>query len=322
MNFRYIVLFFNNGFAGEVGEEKRKKKKVDLVLSCLLTHSISKMSRRPVLEEVDDDEIDNLDMDIAEFDPNLKTPVAPKRPEPKIVRSQDQDQEPPLFPQVPFGDVVPPQNTQQSQLRSNVLDPEHFTPEQKAQFEKFQIIYPCYFDINRSHKEGRRVSIDRAVENPLAIAICDACRALQIPALLELDKTHPQDFGNAGRVRVLLKDFKNDNKPIDPRLANKRSLYNRIAEYLADHPTSLDSVSAKSGIAIPPDFQGDFKVEEIPKVKGFRMNTIVPIHSNFTMKHPMTKSIYDPEPETSANSVQNKPNVPKIPKKKIMKIRG
>jgi len=283
------------------------------------------MSRRPVLEEVDDDEIDNLDMDIAEFDPNLKTPVAPKRPEPKIVRSQDQGREPPLFPQAPFGNVAPPppQQTQQHQSRSNILDPEHFTPEQKAQFEKFQIIYPCYFDLNRSHKEGRRVSIDRAVENPLAITICDACRSLQIPALLELDKTHPQDFGNSGRVRVLLKDFKNDNKPIDPSITTKRSLYNRIAEYLAEHPTSLDSVSAKSGIAIPPDFQGDFKVEEIPKVKGFRMNTIVPIHSNFTMKHPMTKSIYDPEPETDSNlAASNKPNVPKVPKKKIMKIRG
>ncbi|KAI5967749.1 hypothetical protein CANMA_002929 [Candida margitis] len=283
------------------------------------------MSRRPVLEDVDDDEIDNLDMDIAEFDPNLKTPVAPKRPEPTIVRSQDQGQEPPLFPQAPFGNVAPPQpssQVQQSQSGKNILDPDRFTPEQKAQFEKFQIIYPCYFDINRSHKEGRRVNIDRAVENPLAITICNACHALQIPALLELDKTHPQDFGNPGRVRVLLKDFKHDNKPIDPKLANKRSLYNKIADYLGDHPTSLESVGAKSGIAIPADFQGDFKAEEIPKIKGFKMNTIVPIHSNFTMKHPMTKSIYDAEPETNTNSVQNKTNVPKVPKKKIMKIRG
>ena len=41
------------------------------------------------------------------------------------------------------------------------------------------------------------------------------------------------------------------------------------------------------------------------------MNTIVPIHSNLTLKHPMTKHIYDPEPETPA---AGKPNVPKIPK--------
>ena len=43
------------------------------------------------------------------------------------------------------------------------------------------------------------------------------------------------------------------------------------------------------------------------------MNTIVPIHSNLTLKHPMTKHIYDPEPETPA---AGKPNVPKIPKRK------
>lgn len=28
VNFRYIVLFFDNGFPGDVGEEKRKKKKL------------------------------------------------------------------------------------------------------------------------------------------------------------------------------------------------------------------------------------------------------------------------------------------------------
>ena len=35
-------------------------------------------NKRPVLEEVDDDDIDNMDMNIAEFDPSLTTPIAPK----------------------------------------------------------------------------------------------------------------------------------------------------------------------------------------------------------------------------------------------------
>ena len=60
------------------------------------------------------------------------------------------------------------------------MDPNSFTEEEK-QFDQFQIIYPCYFDINRSHKQGRRVSIDRAVENPLATTISDACRRLGLP---------------------------------------------------------------------------------------------------------------------------------------------
>lgn len=53
------------------------------------------MPPKPTIEEVDDDEIDNMEMDIAQFDPNLKTPIAPVN-KPVITRSQDS--EPPLFP--------------------------------------------------------------------------------------------------------------------------------------------------------------------------------------------------------------------------------
>ncbi|KAK6204551.1 signal recognition particle subunit [Scheffersomyces amazonensis] len=274
------------------------------------------MSKKPMLEEIDDD-IDNMDMDIAEFDPTLKTPIAPLRAQPTVTRSQDQ--EPPLFPNIPIpnnlNDIPPPK---QSQVDKNVLDTNKLSKEERDQIKKFQIIYPCYFDLNRSHAEGRRVSYDRAVENPLAKTISDACRFFGLPAILELDKSHPQDFGNPGRVRVMLKDTDGETL-INPRYNNKRKLLNDVAQYLEDHPTTLDSITSKSGIAIPQEFQG-FKPEELPKVKGFKMNTIVPIHSYYTLKHPMTKSIYDPEPEQQAQI--KAPAVPKQPKKKVMKIRG
>ena len=75
--------------------------------------------------------------------------------------------------------VQPP--PKQASSRNGIMDPNSFTEEEKKQFDQFQIIYPCYFDINRSHKQGRRVSIDRAVENPLATTISDACRRLGLP---------------------------------------------------------------------------------------------------------------------------------------------
>ena len=275
------------------------------------------MSRRPVLEEVDDDDIDNMDMDIAQFDPSLRTPIAPAIPEPTIIRSQDS--EPPLFPNMPMAPI--PQQQQQEDApvsHKDIVDPKSFTEEEREQLLKFQMIYPCYFDINRSHKEGRRVSIDRAVENPLAKTISDACRSFNLPVFLELDKLHPQDFGNPGRVKVLLKDVLHGGKIVDSRFKTKRALFNAIADYLSEHPTSLDSICKKSGIALPQEFQQNFTPEEIPKVKGFKMNTIVPVHSNFTLKHPMTKGIYDPEPEIP----EQKPIAPKQMKKKVMKIRG
>jgi signal recognition particle subunit SRP19 len=265
---------------------------------------------RPVLEEVDD--VDNMDMDIAEFDPSLRTPLAPARAPPTVVRSQDQ--EPPLFPGAPS--VPRTQTLAQAEAQKNVIDPAKFSQEEREHLKRFQIVYPCYFDKNRSHKEGRRVSALRAVENPLAKTISDACRSFSLPVILELDKSHPQDFGNPGRVRVLIKDNVNGGQLSDSRYKTKRGLLNSIADYLASHPTTLDSISKNNGVPWPQEFDG-FVPEELPRVKGFKMNSIVPVHSRVTLKHPMTKTIYDPEPEQP-----KVPAAPKQPKKKVMKIRG
>lgn len=281
-------------------------------LSC--TPQRQNMSKKPVLEEVDDDDIDNMDMDIAEFDPSLKTPIAPLRQGPTVTRSQDA--EPPLFPTFTPPTPAPAtgQNTQQQDR--DIMDPNKFTDEEREEFRKFQIIYPCYFDKNRSHNDGRRVSINNAVENPLAYSISQACRFLNVPVLLELDKSHPQDFGNPGRVRVLIKE---DHQPSDERFKSKRALLNAISKYLKLHPTELSTISPSGPIPCPSEYKTGFTPEELPKVLGFKMNTIVPIHSQYTLKHPMTKSIYDQQPPDPTIEA---PKAPKVPKKKIMKIRG
>ncbi|EEQ36547.1 hypothetical protein CLUG_00670 [Clavispora lusitaniae ATCC 42720] len=262
------------------------------------------MPKKPVLEEVDDDDIDNMDMDIAQFDPNLKTPIAPIQ-KPVITRSQDS--EPSVFDNFPKPAPQP--------KRSDIVDPSKFSAQEREEIRRFQVIYPCYFDVNRSHKEGRRVSTQDAVRNPLAKTISDACRQLRIPVLLELDKSHPQDYGNPGRVRVLVKE---NGVAGNSRFPNKRALLLEISKYLKEHPTTLASVGRSSGIPYPPEFE-TYEPEELPQLKNKRMNTIVPIHSNLTLKHPMTKSIYEPLPETP-----EAPKLPKAPKqqKKIMKIRG
>lgn len=279
----------------------RKKRLVPKSTSSISPHV--KMAR-PQLEEVNDDDIDNMDMDIAQFDPNLKTPIAPLN-KPVITRSQDSDPAPVQSAPKPY--------TSSQNTNNGIVDPEKFSEEERKAISELQIIYPCYFDVHRSHKQGRRVSRDLAVENPLATTISDACRSMKLSALLELDKTHPQDFGNPGRVRI---QFKKNGSPCGP-YTTKRALYNAIAKYLKTRPTTLASVGKNSGVPYPREYEENFQPEEIPKVKGFHMNTIVPVHSSFTMKHPMTKLIYDPEPE-----VAEAPKLPKAPKKKIMKVRG
>lgn len=263
------------------------------------------MDKKPQLEEVDDDDIDNMDLDIAQFDPSLKTPFAPVQ-KPVITRSQDAEL------QAAFS-APTPQQTPARAPQKDIVDPAKLSDEEKRELANLQIIYPCYFDLNRSHRQGRRVSEDLAVENPLAKTISDACRALDLPVLLELDKTHPQDFGNPGRVRVQMKE----NGEHTLRFTTKRALFVEVAKYLQAHPTTIKSVSKESGVPFPREFEDSFVPEELPKVKGFKMSTIAPAHSRLTMKHPMTKSIYDPEPEAA-----EAPKLPKAPKKKVMKIRG
>ncbi|ODQ82463.1 hypothetical protein BABINDRAFT_159048 [Babjeviella inositovora NRRL Y-12698] len=253
----------------------------------------------PLLEEISDiEDIDNMDMDIAQFDPSLRTPIAPALPKASVARSQDLQPEPPLFPEVPLSGP----KINQNQIKT-------FNEEEMEHLKSFQLLYPAYFDKNRSHKEGRRCARSQATENPLAKTIVDACQALGFACVLEAEKTHPQDFGNSGRVRVLLKD---EGQPEVPGINNKKRLITLVASYMQSHPTALNSL-----YEIPPPAElGDIRPELLPRVKGFKMNTIVPFHSPLTMKHPMARSIYEheePVPQVIA---------PKKPKQKFMKVRG
>lgn len=47
--------------------------------------------------------------------------------------------------------------------------------------------------------------MERAVKNPLAREIVDACQGLGLEVVFEPGKMHPRDWANPGRVRVALK---------------------------------------------------------------------------------------------------------------------
>jgi signal recognition particle subunit SRP19 len=79
----------------------------------------------------------------------------------------------------------------------------------ESKYKDFQCIYPIYFDRNRTRKEGRRVGIEGAVENPLAREIVAACGRLHLETLFEPTKIHPKDWANPGRVKVKLKGGQN-----------------------------------------------------------------------------------------------------------------
>lgn len=248
----------------------------------------------PKIEEVEDyDDIDNLEMDLAELDPTLRTPIAPKMT-PTVVRSQDSE----------------PQ-TESRRNQVSFINPGTGKVEGSAQISKeelqevkgFQVLYPCYFDKRRSHREGRRVPLELAVENPLAKTVADAVRSLGLLCIFEGEKTHPQDFGNPGRVRVLLKEEGRLVPSAAGYRGGKRQLMIRIAEYMGKHPTTPESLRE---IPYGPEFDG-IEFRRVPLVKGKKMNDIVPLHSPFLMGHPMTKSIYETTAPAAVPEKQPKP---------------
>ncbi|CAB4252956.1 similar to Saccharomyces cerevisiae YML105C SEC65 Subunit of the signal recognition particle (SRP), involved in protein targeting to the ER [Maudiozyma barnettii] len=276
----------------------------------------------PKLEEIEDyEDIDNLDMDLAEVDPSLSTPIAPKIT-PSVVRSQDIEEKA-LQDQWKSMTGNNQNNTSNNKNQINFINPKTGQVERSAgmskqdlqEIKKFQILYPCYFDKNRSHKEGRRVPKELGVENPLAKTMADAVRSLGLICIFEGEKCHPQDYGNPGRIRILIKE----DGELAPNAKNykggKRQVMREIAQYLQQHPTTIAGLRE---IPYGPEFDGvEFK--EIPKVRGFQMNSIVPLHSPFLMGHPMTKSIYDAPPPSAAITNPEKPM--KMPKNKYKVIR-
>ncbi|TID21881.1 hypothetical protein CANINC_003365 [Pichia inconspicua] len=266
----------------------------------------------PTLEEIEDyDEIDNMDMDIAEFDPDLVTPIAPAKPKVQVAKSYDDEIQLPISDSFKNMSLKPPQSEEDLRRKPGMKMYDSMTEDERREFKAMQVVYPCYFDKCRSVKQGRRVPISSAVRNPLAKSILDACKILRIPAVFEPEKTHPQDWGNPGRVRLGLRF---EGESTHPVLKSKREALLAIAEYLKTHPTTLESVKDLPG---PPELMnGTWQPSEIPKVKGFKMNTIVPLHSYFTMKHPETAGAYF---KTKTN---DKPIEPKKFKQKIQRIRG
>jgi signal recognition particle subunit SRP19 len=162
-----------------------------------------------------------------------------------------------------------------------------------------------YFDITRSRALGRKVSKSLAVENPLAREIADACGSLGLKAVFEPGKTHPKDWSNPGRVRVLLKQ---DGEPCHPLFTNSKSplpgdrrrrrrrlmsteflLHKAVGEYLKAHPTTPET-PLKLRI---PNVPYDGKPPRPPVVpRGWKMGTILPLHSPALSGPGVTEDIF------------------------------
>ncbi|SMY21229.1 unnamed protein product [Zymoseptoria tritici ST99CH_1A5] len=235
----------------------------------------------PRIEEVSDDESigDPEEMDLEEFDfaKPQKGGLQPKRG--ATASSDDEDD----MMQEIMSKSLQPGNTGSTQVpqmpRMNDKERERYHAEQIEKSKPYQCLYPVYFDSTRSRDQGRRVSKEDAVPNPLAREIVDALSqigaqngvALQI--VFEPTKTHPKDWANPGRVKVLIKK---DGKPISAKIQNKHHLYKMIAKYLKAHPTTAETPKRLQIQGLPTPKEA-IPAPVVPR--GFKIGTILPLHS-------------------------------------------
>lgn len=200
------------------------------------------MSHHARMEEISDSDSDPAEMDISDFDPaSIMSPVNIPSSGPML----------------------------QPQLRPSAA--QQTTDREKS--KHWQCLYPIYFDSSRTRAEGRRIGQEQAVPNPLAREIVDAAASLGLNVVFEPDKTHPKDWSNPGRVRILLKE---NGRQVARNVKNKHQLYRLISEYLKSHPTTASSPLRLRIAGLPPPKE---PLPEPAIPRGWKMNTILPLHS-------------------------------------------
>lgn len=177
------------------------------------------------IEEVEDDDDELMaedpdEMDLEEFDfarpqkGNLGTQPADTQLTPDMMQAllQGQQRQHPSS-----GSTAVPQ------MRMSDKERERLQQEQQEKSKHFQCIYPVYFDSTRSREQGRRVPKEDAVENPMAREIIEGLahigqtQGIPLQLVLEPMKTHPKDWANPGRVKVLVKQ---NGKAVNTKIHN------------------------------------------------------------------------------------------------------
>ena len=110
--------------------------------------------------------------------------------------------------------------------------PQQVTPQD---VKRWKVVYPVYLNKARTCAEGRRVTVDIAIENPNPLQIAAACVQLGYKNVaIEPRKCYPREFGCPGRVRVMIHD--EDRKPLLSGIKNTRELLVAIAKTIPELP--------------------------------------------------------------------------------------
>ncbi|KAJ9122510.1 hypothetical protein QFC22_001939 [Naganishia vaughanmartiniae] len=220
-------------------------------------------SRGALLEEITDDDVDamadaaggdfDLDMDrVAEQGkgygdskgrPAYTPPPGGQRPSPSSSdlrptndRPQQQQQQQGPMGGI-MGDFMKMQQAEEARMRKleKQLGAGMIMKDQQ-EFKHWNTLYPLYFDAKLSINQGRRVPRSKAVWWPQSLHIAKACSSLGLQCIHEIEKTHPADWRNPGRVKVLLQK---DGKFAHPIITTRTQLCDYVATQIQKMNPSL-----------------------------------------------------------------------------------
>ncbi|CAL8343940.1 unnamed protein product [Lota lota] len=113
-----------------------------------------------------------------------------------------------------------------------------------ADKERFICVYPVYLNSKKTLAEGRRISAEKAVENPSCSEIKDVLSAAGLNVLLE-NHMHPREWNRdvqfRGRVRVQLKQ--EDGSLCQDKFTSRKD----VMFYVAEMIPKLKTRTQKSG---------------------------------------------------------------------------
>ena len=189
----------------------------------------------------------------------------------------------------PSSSIISPSNIPStattSHSRPPPMRPQTQPMQPRPEVKTHTTLYPIYFSSRHTRSSGRRVPSSLAVPNPLAHTVALAAQSLSTPQhpltiTFEPHKTHPNDWSNPGRVRLLLYR-PGTHTPVSPNIKNKRHLFRLVATYLKSHPTEPDDPLKLRIRGMPnlvPEKGEPWK--NIARPRGWRMNEVLPLHSS------------------------------------------
>jgi len=174
---------------------------------------------------------------IEEFDDDTELPL-PSQPLPNMgargplleaIQSSDDEDDEDDYPSR-AGPASPSVKSTKSPFRTPATDNSRLagkgTVTDITPYKSWTCIYPIYIDAKRPYGTGqRRVERAKGVWWPLSKDIADAANRLGLGTLHEVNKAHPRDWENPGRVRV---QWKKEGKLVNSVIKTKKQLLEMI----------------------------------------------------------------------------------------------